>query len=645
MSTFQPNPSAARVHNWTLTGLTVLFGLQHIRVLLPSLFYYLHESVGVGTLTIAALAFGLFGLSFLAGVLNHYLGVGRTLMLTAGGAAVLRMAEQLSNLPALDLALSALGVAAFILYIPVALARARAQGQQATTYFGSSLLLGLTADSMLLAGVRTLDLSWQPGFAPLVVVALLAAGSLAAMRRTIQAEPVEPLAEGGWAQSLPTAAIGPWLALQMLVFQNTARLAALTEWPLPGVGMLIGLGNALALAAAAWVARGGYRIYGAALLGSAALVALTALPPIYGVAAAVWQLIAIVAAAPLLMTILAGYGSGTSAPGVTRTAVANGIGQLLFVLLLSLYYLSYVFSLGFRSSAIPAAAAIIVAAAALGAAQGVSSAQARPADYRPAGAGLLFLALPLATWLAWRTPPPTAPAPDNRRLRVMTYNLHQGFNTAGRLDMEALAQMIEASRADVIALHEVSRGWVLNGSLDMLAWLSQRLQMPYYFGPTADPQWGNALLSRYPILRVSSRLLPPLSLGVRRGYIVAEINVGQATLKVIAAHLHHIPADSAVRQAQAPGLLAAWDRAPYTVVLGDMNAGPESPEMQLLAQVGLVDVSAAIGPRPHYTYPATNPDQQLDYIWATPDLAPSDFDIPLSTASDHLPVIATLTMQ
>jgi hypothetical protein len=39
----------------------------------------------------------------------------------------------------------------------------------------------------------------------------------------------------------------------------------------------------------------------------------------------------------------------------------------------------------------------------------------------------------------------------------------------------------------------VSRGWVINGSVDMVQWLSQRLDMAYVFGPTEGALWGNAI--------------------------------------------------------------------------------------------------------------------------------------------------------
>ncbi|NIN36019.1 MAG: endonuclease, partial [Gammaproteobacteria bacterium] len=66
--------------------------------------------------------------------------------------------------------------------------------------------------------------------------------------------------------------------------------------------------------------------------------------------------------------------------------------------------------------------------------------------------------------------------------------------TDGYLGIEAIAQVMEKSEADIIALQEVSRGWVINGRLDMLTWLSQRLHMPYVFGSATGPLWGNAVL-------------------------------------------------------------------------------------------------------------------------------------------------------
>ncbi|NIV29421.1 MAG: endonuclease, partial [Anaerolineae bacterium] len=113
----------------------------------------------------------------------------------------------------------------------------------------------------------------------------------------------------------------------------------------------------------------------------------------------------------------------------------------------------------------------------------------------------------------------------------------------------------EESGADIVGLQEVSRGWVINGSTDMAQWLSQRLDMPYYFGPTEGQLWGNMLLSRYPIIQADHDALPDESLLLRRGYLIADINTGQQILQVAVTHLHHRQDGSDIRQEQTADLL------------------------------------------------------------------------------------------
>ena len=69
---------------------------------------------------------------------------------------------------------------------------------------------------------------------------------------------------------------------------------------------------------------------------------------------------------------------------------------------------------------------------------------------------LILLALPIAQTIMWRAP--TANEGQGFPVRIMTYNLHNGFNTKGKLNMEEIAQVIERNNPDVVALQEVSRG-------------------------------------------------------------------------------------------------------------------------------------------------------------------------------------------
>ena len=229
----------------------------------------------------------------------------------------------------------------------------------------------------------------------------------------------------------------------------------------------------------------------------------------------------------------------------------------------------------------------------------------------------------------------------------MTYNIHHGFGTSGRLGMEALAQAIEAEAPDVIALQEVNRGWVIAGSVDTLVWLSNRLGMPYVHGPAADAVYGNAVLSRYPIARVEAAPMPNNDdLLVGRSYLWVEIDTGDGPLRVIASHFHHVAGEPEHRLPQTAELLRRWDGADRTVLLGDLNAQPGWPELAALEASGMVDAFEASGAMGQpFTARSDNLYERIDYIWASPDLRASDYSARTTQASDHLPVAATISLR
>ncbi|MCK4961463.1 MAG: endonuclease/exonuclease/phosphatase family protein, partial [Anaerolineales bacterium] len=228
---------------------------------------------------------------------------------------------------------------------------------------------------------------------------------------------------------------------------------------------------------------------------------------------------------------------------------------------------------------------------------------------------------------------------------VMTYNIHSAFASDGRQDPEAIAQVIEASGADIIALQEISRGWLINGSTDLTAWFARRLGMQILYKGTTGPMWGNAILTRFPVLEHGSGPLPLAGSLIARGYLWAKIDVGdQEPLLVIATHLHHLETENQVRLEQVPVVLAFWNEAPYSLVMGDLNAEPGYPEMDLIARAGMVDSWAEVGSGKGYSNPAIDPLKRIDWIWHTPDMAASEAEIIQSTASDHLPLVVTLDM-
>lgn len=616
--------------NWLVPALGMMFGLQSLRVLFPSFVGYLRDSRGVDPVGLAPIALGIFGLSFLAGLLRRAAGPARARWLTVGGLGLARLAEQLSRSPAADLLLSGLGVVLFLLYLPNALG----VSQERRRTLAQALILGMSADTALHVGAMTLDLSWRPGWFPALLVALLAGLLGAALYASRGAEGVEGEALD-WGAALPLAALGPWLFLQMLAFQNVARVSALVGWETPAAGALVLLGNGLGLAAGAARLRRRWVVVNGLLL-----VFVFLNPEPTGFTAALMLLAGQIVSAALGILILERPGQGGSRG---RVVAAHGLGQMLLVLLVFLYYVVYDLDLGFRAPVLLPVGALLVA---LGAAlvPGEPTPENWRFELRPAGLALLLLISPLGLALVWAHPEPVTPNPNNGAVRVMDYNLHNGFSTDGRLDMEALARVIEESGAEVVGLQEVSRGWLIWGGLDMLSWLSQRLEMGYVSGPTADAQWGNALLSRYPIVESRTRSLPTEELLIRRGMIQAQIDIGRGQLMVINTHFAHTAASAPERALQAQALLASWRGAGSTVVMGDMNATPDSEAMGYFLEAGFVNVAAESCPTPVLTSPAEAPTRQIDYIWASPDLGFGDCAIAATTASDHRPVAATIVL-
>jgi endonuclease/exonuclease/phosphatase family metal-dependent hydrolase len=255
-------------------------------------------------------------------------------------------------------------------------------------------------------------------------------------------------------------------------------------------------------------------------------------------------------------------------------------------------------------------------------------------------AALLALASPAAVW----GPAPEAiPSAGARPVRVVTYNVHKGFDTRGHLDLEAIARAIEAESPDVVALQEVSRGQITECDVDMASWLSRRLGLPCVYTPTGVPLWGQAVLTRLPVLRAESRLLPP-RLPTTRSYGYVELDAGWGEpLRLVDTHYTAVFGDaSRLAHSEALGADLAARGLRNVVVAGDLNATPDSPPLRVFYDLGLADAVGDAGLAPGYTAPTVRPTVRIDYILHSPDLDAADVSIGRATASDHLSVAATI---
>lgn len=289
-------------------------------------------------------------------------------------------------------------------------------------------------------------------------------------------------------------------------------------------------------------------------------------------------------------------------------------------------------------------------------------------------------------------------------MRVVTYNIQYGRGRDGRYDIDRTAQALLG--ADIIGLQEAEAYWDRSGNIHQVERIAALLgDYHFVYGATVDihktvadvrrrRQFGNAVLSRWPILTTRTFLLPKLSPlnahSIQRGLTEATIDTPLGLLRVYTSHFSHLcpeermqhaqialethrraPVDGAVQSGTALSddgqADPSWSESPLPVVpagailMGDLNFTPDEPAYSLLVGPtstrygrlvqpnGFVDTWTAAGNREddgHTLYHdmSAKRGKRIDYILATPDLAERTESAVVLTetmASDHQPVAAT----
>jgi endonuclease/exonuclease/phosphatase family metal-dependent hydrolase len=168
-----------------------------------------------------------------------------------------------------------------------------------------------------------------------------------------------------------------------------------------------------------------------------------------------------------------------------------------------------------------------------------------------------------------------------------------------------------------------------------------------------EEQYGDAILSRWPLLLKKAAALPGLRLLPRlepRGALWTEIDLDGVPLQMFNTHLGLLNRE---RRAQVSTLLGAeWVehdacRGPI-VMAGDFNFISNSRTYRRITET-LIDVQrtrAASSPR--RTFPSRFPRLRIDYIFVSPSIYVTRVTTPATPlsrlASDHLPVVADLQL-
>ncbi|MBX3212306.1 MAG: endonuclease/exonuclease/phosphatase family protein [Labilithrix sp.] len=262
-----------------------------------------------------------------------------------------------------------------------------------------------------------------------------------------------------------------------------------------------------------------------------------------------------------------------------------------------------------------------------------------------------------------------------RTFRAATLNIWSRFGPWEER-LPAIKKGLAALAPDVIGLQEVLRF----PELDQAKLVSEGLGYAIAWGKASENHGfptGNAILSRWPILRSEVFPLPNGGFDEDRSLLFAELDAPFGKIPFFCTHLNwkfhhgHVRCLQVKAIAEAVARLAPVDGVFPPVVVGDFNAEPESDEIRYMKGLtglggpyvyfadafgiaGDGSAGATFSKTNPFAEPMREPERRIDYVFVRgPDDAqrgePIDarvcFDQPVDGTfpSDHFGVIATIT--
>ncbi len=219
-------------------------------------------------------------------------------------------------------------------------------------------------------------------------------------------------------------------------------------------------------------------------------------------------------------------------------------------------------------------------------------------------------------------------------LKVMTYNIQQGYSDAGLKTYDGQLEVIRQFSPDILGLQESDTNRIANGNSDIVRYFADHLDLYTYFGPkTVTGTFGIALLSRYPI--ENPRTFYMYSEGEQTAAIEAQITVDGKIYTIVVTHLGN---SGPLVQQQA--LLQAVGEAENVIAMGDYNFQPDTEQYALTTgtwqDAWLLKWPTGIDNQ------GNNPSDRIDHFFISPGIIVEDIRYLNSPASDHPAVLASM---
>ncbi len=221
--------------------------------------------------------------------------------------------------------------------------------------------------------------------------------------------------------------------------------------------------------------------------------------------------------------------------------------------------------------------------------------------------------------------------------------LQEDLLQEGNVMLEQIVEEIRDTDAQIIGLQEVEHKMPRSNYQDQARLLAEALGYHYYYGGNINilgVQYGNALLSKFPIVNTQNHKLPKKMLEPD-GLIEAEVDVDGISYYVYVTHLGLNPVERNLQIQYINEQLA--QREGNILIFGDFNNNPDSDEMQLLDYL-MIDSAAALNKGDLYTFSnwGDTAEERIDRIYISDQIDLKNHEVKPSAVSDHRRVITQI---
>jgi endonuclease/exonuclease/phosphatase family metal-dependent hydrolase len=236
------------------------------------------------------------------------------------------------------------------------------------------------------------------------------------------------------------------------------------------------------------------------------------------------------------------------------------------------------------------------------------------------------------------------------KIKFMSYNTQHCLNFITReIDFDIIADTIKKCEADIIGLQEIRDEGQDADYQSQAKIIAEKLGYHYYYFAEAirfkgvNP-YGNAIISRYPIISAETIMIPDPEIKKYDGYyetrclLKATIDVRNG-LNVLVSHFGLNPDE----QENAVETVVSNIPKEHCVLMGDFNMAPDNQILNPIMQ-GLQDTAKFFSTY-KLSFPSDTPEVKIDYIFVSKDLKVEYADIPEIISSDHRPHVATIELE